>query len=109
MKDREKLALSLLQLNNRAELGIITRKDLNQEQKEFLKSMPETSAFTPRGVFLSQRLKGISAKVEDQSLKLSQAMKDWSNLSANEQQTFEKEAQNNLETYKARLLNFLKQ
>lgn len=101
------MALSLLNMNRRALNGKATRRDLSPEQKEFLKSLPEQSALTPRGVFMSQRLKGMSANDTKPSAALASAMKAWSNLSEKEQEPFVKMAQQNLASYSGSIKQFL--
>lgn len=108
MNEKEKMALDLLNLNRRAQNGKITRNNLDAKQKEFLKSLPEPLATTPRGVFLSQRLKGVSAAEIKPSHGLSEAMKEWSNLSSKDQETFAQQAQQNLKKYSEIIAEFLK-
>ena len=108
MNEKEKIALNLLTLNRRAQNGEITRNKLDAKQKEFLKSLPEPLATTPRGVFLSQRLKGVSATEMKPSQGLSEAMKEWSNLSGKDQETFAHKAQQNLKDYSEKIAEFLK-
>lgn len=106
--EKEKIALNLLNLNRRAQNGEITRSKLDTKQKEFLKSLPETLATTPRGVFLSKRLKGVSANEMKPSQGLSEAMKEWSNLSDKEHETLANQAQLNLKDYSEQIVKFLK-
>ena len=89
---------------NRRILDVKTAKrDLNSEQKNFLKGMPQPAALTPRGVFISQRLKGVPASQTG----LGEAMIAWSNLSPVEKDSFVKIAQENLKAYIASMVDFL--
>lgn len=108
LTEKENIALNLLNLNRRAQNGDLSRTQLNAEQKEFLQSLPEIPPITPRGVFLSQRLKGVPASEKKPSLGLSEAMKEWSNLSAKDQEAFANEAKQNLAAYSEKIAKFLK-
>lgn len=108
LTEKHQLALNLLNLNRQARNGAITRKSLNAEQKAFLNSLPESSAITPRGVFLSQKLKGVSGTDTKPSDSLAEAMKEWSNMSTSEQEPFVKQAESNLKSYTESISKFLK-
>ena len=108
LSERQKIALALLNLNRRAKNGDIDRRDLTSQQKEFLKTLPESLAITPRGVFMSQKLKGVSASTVKPSDGLAGAMKEWSNLPANDQEAYAKQVKQNLDSYVEQLSNFLK-
>ena len=98
-----------MNLNRRARNGELSRRDLNSQYKEFLKTMPEPSAITPRGVFMSQKLKGVSSSTVKPGDGLVGAMKEWSNLSAKEQEVYAQQAQHNLDSYIEKVSTFLKQ
>jgi hypothetical protein len=108
LNEKEKMALDLLNSNRRAQNGKMKRNDLDPKLKEFLKSLPEPQDNTPRGVFLSQRLKGVSATEIKPSHGLSEAMKEWSNFSTKDQEAFAKQAQQNLMEYSGKIAEFLK-
>lgn len=108
LTDRQKVALSLLNMNRRAVQGKVKRADLKPEQKEFLKSLPDHSAFTPRGLFLSHKLRGVSASETKLSDSFTEAVKAWAALSPNDQEAYAKMAQKNLDNYIDRINIFLK-
>lgn len=108
LSERQKVALGLLILNRRAKNGDIGRRNLTPNQKEFLKSMPEPSAITPRGVFMSQKLKGVSASAVKPTDGLASAMKEWTNLSPKDQEAYAQQAKKNLDSYVNQLSSFLK-
>lgn len=108
LSEHQKMALELFNLNRRAKNGDIDRRDLNPQQKEFLKAMPELSAITPRGVFVSKKLKGVSASVLKPSDGLAGAMKEWTNLSPKDQEVYTQQAKQNLDSYVDQLSAFLK-
>lgn len=108
LTEKEKLGLNLLNLNRRALKGDITRSKLDSKQKDFLKSLPEPLATTPRGVFMSQRLKEFSVSGTKPTNSLSVAMKEWSNLSGKDQEFYAHQAQENLKVYSEKIAEFLK-
>lgn len=108
LTERQKTALALLNLNRRAKNGAIDRRNLTAEQKEFLKVMPEPSAITPRGVFMSQKLKGVPASSVKPSDGLASAMKEWLNLSAKDQESYANQAKQNLDSFVEKMSAFLK-
>lgn len=108
LTNREKVALSLLKLNNKAQKGELKRSALDPAHKEFLSSLPESMALTARGAFLSQKLKGTSVSPMEQSQKLSEAMNNWANISKTEQDFYENLAQKNLSLYQSKIKEYLK-
>lgn len=107
LTEKQELVLNLLNLNRQAENGIITRRNLDPKQKALLDSLPISMPLTPRGVFLSQRLKGVPGSVIKTSDSLAEAMKEWSNMSIQEQEPFAKQAESNLKGYTESISNFL--
>lgn len=105
MSDRQKVALSLLRLANREGA---TRWDLTKKQKAFLAEMPKPAAFTGRGLFLSERLKGSHEAPGVQNTKLAAAMREWVQLSPSQQQSYEQQAASNLANFKNAMAAFLK-
>jgi len=108
LSERQEVALELLNLNRRARNGDIDRRKLDPQQKEFLKDMPKPSATTPRGVFMSQKLKGVSASGFKPGDSLAGAMKEWTNLSAKAQEVYAQKAKQNLDSYVDQISTFLK-
>ena len=108
LNEKQKMALKILNLNRRAEDGKVSRRELSSKQKNFLKSLPESLPITARGVFMSQRLKGISGKNDELNSSLAGAMKEWSGMSLQQQQPFISAAEKNLASFKTELEKFLK-
>lgn len=97
--------MSLLRLANREGA---TRWDLNKKQKAFLDEMPKPPAFSGRGLFLSERLKGSHEAPGVQNNKLAEAMREWVQLSPSQQQSYEQQASANLSNFKSAMAEFLK-
>lgn len=108
LTDRQKIAYSLINMNRKADRGVIlTRRDLDEHQKEFINSLPESHGLTGCQIFVSKRLKGNSSLPGTQSANLTEAMEEWSNLPESKKQEFENQAKVNLENYKAKIIKFL--
>ncbi len=105
MSERQKVALSLLRLSNR---DTATRWDLSEKQKAFLSDFPKAEAFTGRGLFVSQHLKGSKESSAARNTKMAETMREWQQLPASLQQSYEQQAKSNLESFKSAVADFLK-
>lgn len=104
LNEKQKLAMKLLKMNR----GKATLRELEAKQRDFLNTLPEPLPTSARGVFMSQRLKGVSGgKNGEINSSLAAAMKEWSNMSAQQQQPFIIQAEKNVASYKAELAKFL--
>lgn len=97
-----------MRLNRHARIGLLSRSDLNGDEREFLHELPQAGAVSGRGVFISSQLKGKHAPSGSLPSRLAEVSAEWQRLTPAQQEAFERQAADNVSKFKAAITAFLR-
>lgn len=99
------MALRMIRVNTQARRGFIGRRDLSEEEAEFLATLPKSPFSSGRAIFFSNELRKKGDKTQTELL--SSAQKAWLALSDAQKAQYEEQAAKDQKLYYDSMKKFL--
>lgn len=103
VSEGQRLARLALYFHRKYSRGNVTRAEIPQEIRKWVKGLPAAPFVSGHNMFLAMKLRGIAKS----TLEMSQAQDQWNRLSAQEKKTYEDRAAADKEAYRENFAKYV--